>query len=163
MLSCGWVVAAAGCGTSPAGPPDAGPAALDQCTNPADLAIIADLASTIDGGIPDGGVPDGGPYPLSYIAAVGYAFDACNRGPCLSNILAETDVDACLDACLGTSPASEISAGCRSCTVELIGCSGTYCITECLGADQSLCESCALMYCVPRYSACTGLPAPGIP
>jgi len=156
-----------GCGDDD-GPVDSGPPALDQCTNAGDLAIIVTLATAMDGGVPDGGFPDGGfpdggPYPDTLLGALGGAFDACTRTVegCYQEILLETDVEQCLEACLTTnmSPAVDISTGCTECNNEVVRCASAECLTECL-AGTDLCEACAAEFCVPRYSDCTGLPAP---
>jgi len=156
-----------GCGGDDGGSADSGPPAVDQCTNATDIAIITALAAMTDGGIPDGGVPDGGPYPDTLLGAMGAAFDVCttDMNECLPNILAESMIEECLASCLATnmSPAADISAGCTACNVEVVYCASTMCIAECLGSDRSMCEACAAENCVPRYSTCSGLPAPAMP
>jgi len=152
----------AACGGDDASP-DAGPPPVDQCTDPSDIAIIANIAAMTDGGIPDGGVPDGGPYPTSFNEALGrYMGETCtgSTAPCFQNILSETDVDACLTQCFMGSAAEGLSKGCANCYVELIGCGADYCITSCLSSGQGSteCDACVQAACGARHEACTGLP-----
>jgi hypothetical protein len=158
LCAAGLVLAAVGCGDDDGGAPDAGPLPVDQCLNPTDLGIAMTLLEMTDGGLPDGGVPDGGPLPGGYGKVLGDVIQDCAEGACLSEILMESGVEACMATCLSATPADGLSSGCTNCYIEVLHCAVNECLNECLGADQQLCDDCTGIYCSPRLFECSGLP-----
>jgi len=154
------LTAASGCGGDSGGNPDSGPPPVDQCNNPDDIAIIENLASATDGGIPDGGVPDGGPYPLSYWYALRPVLATCGTESCLNEILTDNGADMCMAQCLESTDAAGLSKGCIDCQSELTRCVTASCINVCLGSDLDACSACTYATCGPRLAECTGLTIP---
>lgn len=148
-----------GCGDD-GGSVDAGPIPMNQCVNPNDLAITAQLiAMATDGGVPDAGSTSD-PY-TGYLAALAGELAECARGDCLSVIFAEGDVAGCMSTCLEGELVAGLSVGCTQCNTDVVGCAANNCIVECLTPDNPDCTVCNEENCTPQLEICTGLESDG--
>jgi hypothetical protein len=88
---------------------------------------------------------------------VGDYFRECALGPCLEIILADGDVEACMNTCIDGTAVAELSDACRACYVEAFFCAQTNCVLECLGSDPQACDACIDTSCDPRFYECSGV------
>jgi len=135
------------CSDSGEGAPDAGHP-VDQCLDPADMALSLDLQS-------DAGLLDGGSYTL-----MGAILEHCAREDCIDVIIMGGDVYGCLDTCMEPTVAGDLSPGCRGCFINNVLCAQSECLIPCLGSDTAACTECSNTMCIPYVELCLGYPSP---
>jgi len=140
------LTAVAGCGGNDAPPPtpDAG---MNHCANDVDRGLI-------DYGWLDAGQPD--PQANN----VGQIVEDCALLNCLVEIINWTDVEGCMDPCIDSSPAADLSAPCRQCYYAVVNCASVMCVIECSMGSSPACDQCVIDKCDPDLYVCSGLTNP---
>jgi len=146
-----------GCGGDGASPDAGVNTAVDQCVSSGDRAILQPPPP--DGGGPDAGAVDAGASdagaPEDPLVVAGDCAYTCLEFLVMSDPAPGRE---CMDGCFAASSFGALSAGCRTCIVDAIYCSGAYCTIECLGTDYAACNACLDLHCNDRLDACTGVP-----
>lgn len=70
----------------------------------------------------------------------------------------------CATDCIQEVTGAGISLPCTSCVILSVECGRTYCLNECIGSDEALCDRCLCgenslgVNCLIDYEACSGIP-----
>lgn len=130
---------------------DAAPG-VDLCNNPAD---IAGVHANYDAPGTEGG---------TNLQTLNQVAKQCGIDCLFMHGEDEAAQRVCATDCIQEVTQQAISLPCTSCVILSVECGRTYCLNECIGSDEALCDRCLCgenglgINCLVDYEACSGIP-----